>query len=180
MYVVSRSYDYRADSKRITVCTVDEDYVGEIGNAGRLGKDMMDPGDDSSPGSLIWPTSIALDKEENLYISDEWLNRIAIFSKDGEWIGHWGTKGENRGEFNQPSGIAFDQDENLFVVDTGNNRVQKYTKDGTIIDEWGTSGSGDGEFDMPWGIEIDKQGDLYIADWRNDRIQKFASKANLS
>ena len=175
MYVVSRSYDYRADSKRITVCTVDEDYVGEIGNAGRLGKDMMDPGDDSSPGSLIWPTSIALDKEENLYISDEWLNRIAIFSKDGEWIGHWGTKGENRGEFNQPSGIAFDQDENLFVVDTGNNRVQKYTKDGTIIDEWGTSGSGDGEFDMPWGIEIDKQGDLYIADWRNDRIQKFAS-----
>ena len=45
MYVVSRSYDYRADSKRITICTVGEDYIGEIGNAGRLGADLMDAPD---------------------------------------------------------------------------------------------------------------------------------------
>ena len=91
MYVVSRSYDYRADSKRITVCTVGEDYIGEIGNGGRLGADLMDTGENTSPGSLVWPTSIALDREENLYVSDEWLNRIAIFTKDGDWLGAWGT-----------------------------------------------------------------------------------------
>ena len=44
MYVVNRAYDYRADSKRITVCTVDEDYIGEIGNGGRLGGDLMGRG----------------------------------------------------------------------------------------------------------------------------------------
>ena len=71
MYVVSRAYDYRADSKRITVCTVREDYIGEIGNGGRLGGELMDTGESQAPGSLVWPTDIALDSEENLYVTDE-------------------------------------------------------------------------------------------------------------
>ena len=175
MYVVSRSYDYRADSKRITVCTVGEDYIGEIGNGGRLGADLMDTGENTSPGSLVWPTSIALDREENLYVSDEWLNRIAIFTKDGDWLGAWGNRGSGDGEFDQPSGITFDSENNLYVVDTGNHRIQKYTKDGQFLSQWGHQGSGDGELDMPWGIEIDSKGDVYLADWRNDRIQKFTA-----
>jgi len=174
MYVVSRAYDYRSDSKRITVCTVGEDYIGEIGNAGRLGGEMMDSGESDAPGSMVWPTSIALDKAGNVYVSDEWLNRIAIFTSDGEWLGAWGTQGDADGEVDQPAGIAFDSEDNLYVVDTGNNRIQKFTKDGQFLVKWGQQGSGDGEFDMPWGIGLDGEDNVYIADWRNDRIQKFA------
>ncbi|HZA21749.1 MAG TPA: 6-bladed beta-propeller [Dehalococcoidia bacterium] len=173
MYVVSRSYDYRADAKRITICTVGEDYIGEIGNAGRLGGDMMDPGESAAPGSLIWPTCIALDREGNVYVTDEWLNRIAIFTGDGDWIGAWGTLGSGDGEIDRPSGIAFDAEDNLYVVDTGNNRIQKFTKDGQFLSKWGQEGSGDGQVNLPWGIDIDRNGDIYVADWRNDRIQKF-------
>ena len=174
MYVVSRAYDYRSDSKRITVCTVGEDYIGEIGNAGRLGGEMMDSGESDAPGSMVWPTSVALDKTGNVYVSDEWLNRIAMFSSDGEWLGAWGTQGDAHGEVDQPAGIAFDSEDNLYVVDTGNNRIQKFTKDGQFLAKWGQEGSGDGEFDMPWGIGLDADNNVYIADWRNDRIQKFA------
>ena len=174
MYVVSRAYDYRSDSKRITVCTVGEDYIGEIGNAGRLGGEMMDSGESDAPGSMVWPTSVALDKAGNVYVSDEWLNRIAMFSSDGEWLGAWGTQGDADGEVDQPAGIAFDSEDNLYVVDTGNNRIQKFTKDGQFLAKWGQEGSGDGEFDMPWGIGLDADNNVYIADWRNDRIQKFA------
>ena len=174
MYVVSRAYDYRSDSKRITVCTVGEDYIGEIGNAGRLGGEMMDSGESDAPGSMVWPTSVALDKTGNVYVSDEWLNRIAMFSSDGEWLGAWGTQGDADGEVDQPAGIAFDSEDNLYVVDTGNNRIQKFTKDGQFLAKWGQQGSGDGEFDMPWGIGLDADNNVYIADWRNDRIQKFA------
>ena len=174
MYVVSRAYDYRSDSKRITVCTVGEDYIGEIGNAGRLGGEMMDSGESDAPGSMVWPTSVALDKAGNVYVSDEWLNRIAMFSSDGEWRGAWGTQGDADGEVDQPAGIAFDSEDNLYVVDTGNNRIQKFTKDGQFLAKWGQEGSGDGEFDMPWGIGLDADNNVYIADWRNDRIQKFA------
>ena len=174
MYVVSRAYDYRSDSKRITVCTVGEDYIGEIGNAGRLGGEMMDSGESDAPGSMVWPTSVALDKAGNVYVSDEWLNRIAMFSSDGEWLGAWGTQGDADCEVDQPAGIAFDSEDNLYVVDTGNNRIQKFTKDGQFLAKWGQQGSGDGEFDMPWGIGLDADNNVYIADWRNDRIQKFA------
>ena len=174
MYVVSRAYDYRSDSKRITVCTVGEDYIGEIGNAGRLGGEMMDSGESDAPGSMVWPTSVALDKAGNVYVSDEWLNRIAMFSSDGEWLGAWGTQGDADGEVDQPAGIAFDSEDNLYVVDTGNNRIQKFTKDGQFLAKWGQEGSGDGEFDMPWGIGLDADNNVYIADRRNDRIQKFA------
>ena len=175
MYVVNRSYDFRADSKRITICTVGEEYIGEIGNAGRLGGEMMDDGESADPGSLVWPVSISLDSQGNLYVSDEWLNRISMFTSDGDWLGSWGIKGKADGEFDKPSGFAFDHEDNLYIVDTGNNRVQKFTKDGQFLGKWGHEGTGDGEFNMPWGIDIDSNGDVFIADWRNDRIQKFTS-----
>lgn len=175
MYVVSRAYDYRADSKRITVCTVGEDYIGEMGNGGRLGGELMDTGENDAPGSLIWPTDIALDREENVYVTDEWLNRIAIFTKDGDWVGAWGVRGSGDGEIDKPSGICFDAEDNLYLVDTGNNRIQKFTKEGRFLSKWGREGSGDGELQMPWGITLDAEGNIYVADWRNDRIQKFTA-----
>jgi sugar lactone lactonase YvrE len=173
MYVVSRSYDYRADAKRVTICTVEEEYIGEIGNAGRLGGEHMDSGENADDGSLIWPVSVALDREGNVYVADEWLNRISIFTRDGDWVGKWGTPGHADGEIDRPSGMAFDAEDNLYVVDTGNNRIQKFTRDGQFLAKWGQEGSGDGQLNMPWGIDIDHQGHIYLADWRNDRIQKF-------
>jgi DNA-binding beta-propeller fold protein YncE len=176
MYVVSRSYDYRADAKRVTICTVGEEYIGEIGNAERLGASQMDVGESVADGTLIWPTDIALDRQGNVYITDEWLHRISIFTKDGDWVGKWGTPGSRDGEIDRPSGIAFDGDDNVFIVDTGNNRIQKFTKDGRFLGKWGQEGSGDGQINLPWGIDIDRNGNVYLADWRNDRIQKFTAQ----
>jgi streptogramin lyase len=176
MYVVSRSYDYRADAKRVTICTVGEDYIGEIGNADRLGGSQMDVGEAVADGALIWPTDIALDRQGNVYITDEWLHRVSIFTKDGDWVGKWGMPGHRDGEIDRPSGIAFDRDDNVFIVDTGNNRIQKFSKDGRFLGKWGQEGSGDGQLNLPWGIDIDGNGDVYLADWRNDRIQKFTAQ----
>ena len=173
LYVLSRGTETPAFSpgKRVTVFTVDEELVRDFGQ-------KVSPEDatrESTPdGSFMWPTSVALDSESNVYVADEWLNRISMFTKDGEWIGKWGTPGDGDGEINRPSGLAFDADDNLYMVDSLNNRVQVLTKEGKFLSKWGTAGSGDGEFSIPWGIEIDKNGDVYIADWRNDRIQKFA------
>ena len=170
MYVVNRSYEYRPDGKRVTICTVDEDYIGEfargVSTAGVT--DIV-----TEDGSLIWPTSVALDKAGNVYVADEWLNRISMFTSDGEWLGKWGTEGSGEGEINKPSGMVVDADDNLLMVDSGNNRIQKFTKDGKFISAFGSQGTGDGEFNLPWGIDTDNDGNIYVADWRNDRIQKF-------
>ena len=170
MYVVSRAYEALHYSKRITICTVGEDYIGQFGRGITMG-DTPDPEGD---GAIVWPTSLALDADGNVYLADEGLNRISIFTKDGDWIGKWGTPGDGDGEFNHPSGLIFDKDDNLFLVDSMNNRIQVFTKDGKFLAKWGREGTGDGEFNMPWGIEIDTDGDVFVADWRNDRIQKFS------
>ena len=169
IYVASRAYEALDYSKRVTICTVDEDFIGQFGRGVTVGE-TPDP---EGEGAIVWPTALALDSNGNVYLADEGLQRISIFTKDGDWIGKLGTPGKGDGEFDRPSGLAFDADDNLFLVDSLNNRIQKFTKDGSFLAEWGEEGSGDGQFNMPWGIEIDSQGDVYVADWRNDRIQKF-------
>ena len=170
LYVVSRSYEALAYSRRVTICTINEDYIGQFG----IGVTVGETPDPEADGSIIWPTALALDKDGKVYLADESLNRISIFTKDGEWIGKWGTLGDGDGEFNGPSGLAFDKDDNLFLVDSQNNRIQVFSKDGKFLAKWGREGTGDGEFNMPWGIDIDTEGDVFVADWRNDRIQKFS------
>ena len=163
VYVLNRSAEHHPEGKRITICNVDEDYLGEFGTGG------------SGDGEFVWPSGIAIDRDGNVYVADEWLNRISVFSKDGQFLNKWGREGSGDGELSRPVGLAFDSEENLLVVDGSNNRVQKFTKDGGFLDTWGRAGHGDGEFNLPWGIEIDSNDNVFIADWRNDRIQKFSS-----
>ena len=169
LYVLNRSDEETADRmtyKRVTVCTVDEEYIGEFSTGG------------TEDGQLMWPVSIALDRDENIYISDEALHRVSIFNKQGQFLDKWGVKGRGDGEFDRPAGLAFDENDNLLVVDSLNHRVQRYTKDGRLLGGWGRMGKRDGEFNLPWGIGVDRAGNVYVADWRNDRIQKFDSDGN--
>ena len=160
VYVVNRSLRKPARRVRVSIVTMDEDFVGEFSQFGE------------APGDLYWPTACALDGEGNLYVADEWLNRITIFDGDGEYLRHWGEAGNGEGQVNGPSGIAIDGD-TMWVVDSKNNRVQSYGLDGSFKSQFGEAGSGDGQMNLPWGIALDQDGLIYIADWRNDRIQVF-------
>ncbi|MCH7801789.1 MAG: SMP-30/gluconolactonase/LRE family protein [Chloroflexi bacterium] len=161
IFVASRSNTTALNIIGIQEVTRHHDYFGQIGKYGR------------ESGQMIWPTALAVDKDQNLYLADESLHRITIWDSEGTLVSTWGTEGSGEGEFDAPSGLLFDSDDNLFVVDHKNHRIQKYTKDGKILSTWGSFGDGDGQLNLPWGITQDRQGNLYVADWRNDRIQKF-------
>lgn len=163
IYVASRSTTQALNIVGIQIVNLKHEFFGQINSYGK--------GD----GQMIWPTALALDSQENLYLSDDFLQRITIFDGEGNFKTRWGAKGNGDGEFDGPSGIVFDSDDNMLLVDHRNNRVQKFTKDGRFISKFGSQGSGDGQFDLPWGICLDDDGYIYIADWRNDRIQKFTS-----
>lgn len=163
-YVLNRAgseVGVRMGYKRVTICTIDEDYHGDFSYGG------------SEDGQIMWPAAIALDADENVYISDEALQRISIFDRDGKFLAKWGKHGKGDGEFDRPAGLAFTRDQHLLVVDGRNNRIQKYTRDGKFVGAWGTAGQAPGTFNLPWGIAVDQADNVYVADWRNDRVQQF-------
>jgi len=165
LYVINRGAEDLG--QRITICTLDHQYITQFGGPG------------SGDGQFVWPRSIALDRDGNIYASDDYLHRISVFDKDGNFLSKWGASGGGDGQLNAPAGIAFDADDNLHIVDSLNHRVQKFTKDGTSLFTFGRHGSGDGELDMPWGLCVDRDSNVFVADWRNDRVQKFDANGNL-
>ena len=129
----------------------------------------------SEDGNFLWPAGVAQGPDGNIHISDEYLNRISVFSSEnGAFLGKWGIPGAAPGQINGPAGLRFDKDGNLYVAESQNNRVQKFAKDGKSISTWGKRGSGPGQFDTPFGLHIDVRGDVYVADWGNNRVQKFS------
>ena len=146
--------------------------IGIVPGDEELVSEFSGPGD--GRGELIWPAGIALDSQENVYITDEWLNRVSIFDRDGNFLNQWGSAGDGDGELNAPSGIVADQQDDLYIVDSRNHRIQKFTKDGRFLAKWGNFGSAEGQFDTPWGITLDQQGNVYAADHKNHRVQKFS------
>ena len=164
LYVVNRGITFKQlDIKcmRVSIASPDGDYLDQFGGWGH------------EDGQFEWPTGIACDRTDHVYVTDISDNRLQVFSQKGDFLGKWGTAGDRDGEWNRPTSLAFDREDNLYVSDTLNCRIQKFTKEGKFLLKWGEKGTGDGQFDMPWGIALDAAGDVYVADWRNDRIQKF-------
>src|ERR1700730_6385156 len=125
-------------------------------------------------GKSVWPFGVAVDKNGNVYATDEWTNTVSVFDAGGKFIRKWGTPGSGPGELRNPAGIICNADGNLIVVDSGNDRLQVFTPEGKVLAQYGKSGSGEGEFNKPWGITLDKDGNIYVADWKNHRIQKLS------
>jgi DNA-binding beta-propeller fold protein YncE len=69
---------------------------------------------------------LALDKEENIYVSDVQLNVIHVFNHDGQLLYKFGGGGSKPGEFGEPSGLWIEGENRLYVADTKNKRVQEF------------------------------------------------------
>jgi len=127
----------------------------------------------SGDGQFNNPFGVAVDDAGNVYVVDNWNNRVQKFDSSGGFITKWGSGGSGDGQFEAPVGVAVDALGNVYVVDTWNHRVQKFTGSGGFITKWGSEGSGDGQFSQPFGVAVDGSGNVYVADEDNYRVQKF-------
>ena len=75
---------------------------------------------------VIYPGGIAFDKHNRMYISSYGGHDIYIFNADGESLKTFGTRGENRGQFNHPRGVVVDCYGIVYVCDMYNNRITMY------------------------------------------------------
>lgn len=140
----------------------DEEHIQDIGGLGQ------------EDGNFIWPSAITLDDDGNLFVADEWLNRISVFTPEGHFLYKWGVSGSQEGHLQGPSGIAIDSNGHVFVTENLNHRVSVFDKKGKFLKTWGGLGTEHGSLNHPWGITIDNKDRVYVADWRNDRVEQYS------
>jgi hypothetical protein len=102
------------------------------GGGGRGGG--ANPGAGINGDSFSRPSDVTWDRAGNIYVADGYgtNNRIAKFSRDGNFIKTWGHTGAGQGQFNQIRGIAADAAGNIYVADAGNKRIQVFDGEGTF------------------------------------------------
>tara|TARA_Y100001960_G_scaffold55170_1_gene56552 strand:- start:2185 stop:3216 length:1032 start_codon:yes stop_codon:yes gene_type:complete len=164
IYTVSRSAEKTTgDTIRVTMLNEEGEYFGIFGSKG------------NENGQFMWPCGIAVDSNDRVYVTDEYLHQISIFNESGEFLNKWGSRGTEEGLLDAPSGIAHDLYDNVYISDSRNHRIQKFSKDGDFIHSFGSYGCEDGEFNLPWGLFVTNNSEVFVADWGNDRIQRFTS-----
>ena len=153
---------------RITKVTIGDEWGQEefLGEYSRYG---------DGDGQLIWPAGIASNDQGEVFVTDEWLNRVSVFDKDDNLVRSFSTLQDGDPEPNGASGIAIASDGTIYVTDSRSHQVRLFKNDGTFISSFGNKGVSEGQFDSPWGITIDNAGKVYVADFNNHRVQKFSA-----
>ena len=57
-------------------------------------------------------------------VCDSGNNRIQLFELNGKFVGKFGTKGSNLGEFNYPRSVAVLSNGRIVVCEFNNHRIQ--------------------------------------------------------
>jgi len=175
--VDSRGYIYVADSAnhRIQKFEPDGKLDESFGNGGAIGS--LGGGGGIGNVKFRYPTALALDSKDNLYVTDYQNDRVQKFDRDGTFLLEFGTFGHcnsaegcQNGDMRLPDGIAIDEDDMIYVSDT-NHRVQKFDSGGNWLSLFGERGTGNAQFEYPKGLAVNSNGQIYIADEFNHRIQ---------
>jgi sugar lactone lactonase YvrE len=149
-------------------------------------------GGPATSASLNHPMGVALDVSGNIYIADEYNNRIRKVSTAGTIttvVGSGGPGNSGDGglatsaQLYYPTGIAVDGSGDLFIADSNNNRVREVNTAGIISTVAGNgnvgyscaNGSATGvALHTPQGVAVDAAGNLFIADYGNQCIREVS------
>jgi len=107
---------------------------GPGGGGGGRGGGRGTPGAGINGDSFNRPSDVTWDRAGNIYVADGFgpTNRIAKFTRDGNFVKTWGQTGSAQGQFNKILGIGSDAAGNIYVADAGNNRIQVFDGEGTF------------------------------------------------
>ena len=145
------------DNGRVQVLDSNLNFVRSFGNG---------------PGQLKDPVDVDVDRHGYIYVLDENRNKVLVFSEDGQYLRHFGQRGQGKNELSCPRGFCVSGDF-VYITEWHNSCVSVFHTCGTFLHSFGKFGSGKGELKIPYGIAIDQDGFVFVCDCYNNRIQVF-------
>jgi predicted membrane-bound mannosyltransferase/DNA-binding beta-propeller fold protein YncE len=179
-----------SDNHRIVILNPEGAFIRSIGSFCELGKgaegSCVDPDGDGpralGDGQFNQPWGVAVDVNDQIFVSDTWNGRIQVFDAEGAFLRTWGTFNTTNGTLGDPlvlfgpRGLAIGDDGSLLVADTGNKRILQYTPNGALVNQIGGGGVTAGAFDEPTALALDpSDGSFFVVDAWNRRLQKFGA-----
>jgi DNA-binding beta-propeller fold protein YncE len=150
-------------------------------------------------GMFVWPHSVHVDRDGNVWIVDSRLttpaelkkfpgeqvkgNVVVKFSPEGKvlmTLGKAGVSGNPPEAFTDPNDVVTAPNGDIYVAESHTNleatpnavaRISIFDKNGKFIKSFGKLGSGPGEFRTPHAMAFDSKGRLIVADRANHRLQ---------
>jgi DNA-binding beta-propeller fold protein YncE len=149
---------------------LDEDGTAlfAFGGAGTAGgkfsfAQRLDYDDGGTPAEL---------SDDAVWVADPELGRVTRFTRQGEYVTHFGTLGNQTGQLQYAGGVAADT-RCVYVADADRNRIVVFARDGDFIAEVGSGGSVLGRMLRPQGLELAPNGRLYVVEQLGERVQEF-------
>lgn len=118
------------------------------------------------------PLGLALDRSDDIYVSDPVLRMVLKFDAQGHLLA---TLGQDSGMKN-PTFLALDEERRrLYVVDSHLHQVLVYHLDTLqLLTRVGKRGEKNGEFNYPVGIAVNGQGYFAVSDTGSCSVQIFS------
>lgn len=190
---------YVADpgNNRIRKITASTGVISTVAGNGTAG--FSGDGGAATSAELNTPVGVAVDTGGNIYIADEFNNRIRKVTLTTGIIstvagnGTPGFSGDGgpatSASVKLPRGVSVDASGDIYIADTNHSRIRKVTVSTGIINTVAGSGlqgyAGDGGaatsagLCSPSGVVVDAAGNFYIADTCNNRIRKVTASTGI-
>jgi uncharacterized protein (TIGR03437 family) len=148
-------------------------------------------GDDARKLLLLEPEVLAIDAQNNIYVSDSKFNRITRITPTGRFAAYAGTGVYGSFRANGPAtqsglagplGMALDRNGNLFIANRYASQIVRVNPDG-IISTYAGGGTNVGDGFAPLQtrlstvelLAVDAQGNVYFYEFRSFKIRKIPS-----
>ena len=126
---------------------------------------------DKNRDSMRTPQCVALDAEDNIYVTDSESGKIFVFDPNGKFRRTIGSLKGGEGYFKRPTGIAVDSSaQKIYLTDTLRDKVFVLDMNGSVLQTIGHRGGGQVEFNLPTEVLVHEQ-NLFVVDAMNFRVQ---------
>ncbi len=148
--------------------------------------------------TLNGPSFLALDRANNLYLTESTGQRLRKISPEGiittlAGTGIAGFSGDGGpavlAQLNSPKGVVRDSAGNIFIADEGNNRIRKINTSGIITTIAGTGVAGyngdnipalSAELNAPYSLALDPNGTLFLGETADARVRRIDTTGMIS